>query len=452
MPHIFSPYASGRRAFGAKTALPTSASSTPRLPRVLREATNFVLTDPLMKTEGLFRVSARAQTVEVLKEAFERGQKFIVWRDGETLLAFPHYKEGSGIVAIDDLEPLDGYDVHTAAALIKMWYHDLREPILPMSGYQAMEKIYGGKPEMSKDDLYHLLSPNEDDFSPFPPISRRIMTFHLLPMLSRIVAHSDRNRMTAANLATVFAPNLVCGSDQMADLKMIAILQKLLIVFIEEWKSVLAPLLGANDEDFEASLRLPELFADREDPLEEARKKGAEKGDDISREITDQISGISMLDNEHESENEADDEDLIDDDGNPPPLPPRPTASESTDDLLNSGGISPVRRKPAPAVVALPRYSMVVGDRATDFSGFQQQNTSGGHHVPLGSTEEVDHENNDAEDLPSYEQSTPHREDAPLTALTTSSSSMLMRQDSEPIDSPSSIQRKPVASGKGGKN
>lgn len=421
-----------------------------------------MLIDPLVKTEGIFRVSARAQTVEVLKEAFERGQKFIVWRDSDTVLTFPHYREGSGTVAIEELDPLDGYDVHTAAALIKLWYHELREPILPSSSYQALEKLHSGPRDLTQDQLYDLLSPNGEAFTPFPPISRLILTTHLLPMLSRIAEHSDWNRMAPANLATVFAPNLLCGPDPIADLRMAATLQRMLISMISHWKT-LALVLGCTDEAFESLLHLPESFSDYEDPLQEARNKGG-----VSQGgATDQTNGIAMLENDNDpSDGSIDEDDLVDDDGQRPPLPPRPSAGVSTEDLTTStsslSSAGPVRRKPAPAVVALPRYSTIVGDRERPevlaaLSQVRSQTyppVSTGHHlftqtVPEAGDDDGTENNVHGDQLPSYEQSTPSREIGALSldtlGLSTEPSSLA--ESAEQTDSPSSIPRKPVPKG-----
>ena len=118
---IYAPYASGRRAFGVQNALPLSADGSVRLPRVLRETTSFIIMDDNIKAEGIFRVSARAQTVEILKEAYDRGQKFVVWKEINTVLASSYYREGIGHVWVEELDQAEGYELHVAAVLIKLW-------------------------------------------------------------------------------------------------------------------------------------------------------------------------------------------------------------------------------------------------------------------------------------------------------------------------------------------
>ena len=481
-PDIFAPYASGKRAFGVKNPLPTSTDDTDRLPRVLREATAFLLIDSLLNTDGIFRVSARAHTVDVLKEAYDRGQKFIVWKERNSVLTFPQYKEGAGIVTVTELDQIGGYDLHSAAALIKLWYHELREPIFPPSSYQALEKFYGDSTPANPEQLQQLLSPGLE-YSPLPELSGRILTAHLLPLLSLVADHSDSNRMTPQNLAVVFAPNLICGPDPMEDLKMSAIVQKLLAAMIINWKSHLAPALGCMDEVFEKSLSLPQAVADREDPLDEIRTKNeASAFTSSALSGIDQLNGITLTDNDRDSEDSSSDEGLLEGKGERPALPPRPcetqhvgssdgavattspirrkpapgqpeSPEQSPDTSIPAAlptGESPaensVRRKPAPAVAALPRYSTLVTNRPAVLAALEQYNyTTGFEPAPASDTMNMP-EVNHAEDLPTYEQSTPVYEGPQPSVSGPSTGSTEQGRPSTP---PEKIHRKPVGEGDG---
>ena len=441
-PNIYAPYASGRRAFGVlRNPLPHSGGGSIRLPRVLRETTSFVIVDDNIKAEGIFRVSARAQTVEILKEAYDRGQKFIVWKEANTVLASSSYREGFGHVWVEELDHAEGYELHIAAALIKLWYKELGEPIFPPASYQALEKYYGSQDlPLDTSQLFAMLA-MDDEWSPISSkTSRLILRMHLLPLLSRAAAFQDRNQMTPENLAICFAPSLLCGPDPVEDLKMSGIVRRILTAMIVHWESDLAPLFGTSFEEFEDSLRAPEAAEDREDPLEEAR---------INKMVENQTVGITLLDNDNSDEEME----------NQPALPPRPgaaTAIDSTveqpnnvDMCLNRGtapaegglsdGISsvrrkpspfdsaplkvmshtengtftdispdaelldvtiPVRRKPAPALLPLPRYSSITGNRSAVFQGVRYTNT-----VPMdGDDLEEEHEVSYTDDLPLYQE------------------------------------------------
>ena len=422
-----------------KDPLPMSVDGSVRLPRVLRETTSFVLMDDNVKAEGVFRVSARAQTIETLKEAYNRGQKFIVWKEVNTVLASSYYREGTGHVWVEELDHAEGYELHVAAALIKLWYKELREPIFPPSSYQALEKYYGS-PDVTFDipQLFAMLG-IEDEWSPISSkTSKQILRMHLLPLLSKVAAFQDRNQMTPENLAVCFAPSLLCGPDPMEDLKISTIVRRILVAMIVHWESDLAPLFGIDFETFEDSLRMPEAVADREDPLEEAQLKDLDDTQSV---------GITLLDND-----DSDEETEIQ-----PALPPRPRAATVIDRLHEepdpfdvgltngtNGGPSnsinplrrkpspfdnaalngtsqvgigafteasasdagpsnttlPVRRKPAPALLPLPQYSSIKSDRPL---AVRYSNT-----VPIEDDNfEEEHEVNHADGVLLYEEQLP---------------------------------------------
>ena len=455
-PTIHAPHKSGRRAFGVKQSLPISANGSVRLPRVLREATSFIVMDENVKTEGIFRVSARVQIVEILREAYDRGQKFIVWSNGDAVSASSFRKEGTGDVWVDEIDQTEGYDLHTAAALVKLWYKELREAIFPPSSYQALEKFYG-KPGISLDppQLLAILS-MDDEWSPISSkISRQILTMHLLPLFSRIAEFSDRNQMTPDNIAVCFAPNLLSGPDPIEDLRMSGIIRRILVAMIVHWEKDLAPFLDTSFSKYEESLRMPDAVEDREDPLEEEETK------DMT-DLEAQTFGITLLDNEDS------DEEMI---GPPPPLPPRPIAtgnglkslaiasisrenltsgtnspshtpgrSDSFSPTENSAG--PVRRKPAPALMPLPRYSTIINDRPAVFQGMQYYNTIAPEEGENGLANQ-----DDAHTLPVYEDHVNtmpvlQESDAPSPAISTRPSS----SESSPV-AEAPIQRKPLPKG-----
>ena len=390
---VFAPYCTGRRAFGVKHPLPHASSGNGelRLPRVLREATSFVLMDPLVKTEGLFRINARALTVDIVKEAYDRGQKFVVWREGDAVLTFRHYKEGVGNVWIDEIEAAEGYELSTAGALIKHWYKELAEAIFPQSCYQALHKFYGNPEEkLDPEQLIEMLSPSSD-WTILSRSARNILRMHLLPLLSRITEFQDWNHMTAYNLAVCFAPTLLSSPDPIEDARMSTIIRRILEAMIVMWKQYLAPAFQTDHAAFEDSLRVPEAIADREDPLD--HKAGTASSDDA------QISGITLIDNDASDEDPEEER---------PPLPPRPRRStvagvpnapspNSSSPSPTDGVTTALKRKPAPTVQPLPRYSMVVGG---------QQPLATLEHIPFYNTVDPVEEPEDMvvdPELPGYE-------------------------------------------------
>lgn len=406
------PYATGGRAFGVKEPLPLSSNGLLRLPRVLREATMFLIMDPLIKKEGLFRISPRAITVDILAEAYDRAQKFIVWREGDVFLSHGHMKEGTGTVYVDGLDQTEGYEVHAATALIKYWYAQLRDSIFPQSCYPALEKFYGVSNDQSEEvplkvpQLLELLSV-DGQWSPISQTSRMILIMHLLPLLSRVAEFQEWNQMNAYNLSVCLTPCLVRGPDPHEDMRMSIVVRRILTALIIHWKADLAPRFGMDVSKFEDSLRMPEAVGDREDPVQE-RQGGPRTS------LEAQVSGITLVDNE------SDDEEI---DERPPALPPRPlppsidtatsentsvtsvtatTSVSSVNPVAPMSPTTPVRRKPAPVVRNLPRYSVVIRETPATLEHIDSYNS-----VPLDDFEPSESllEVPDVPDLPVYESS-----------------------------------------------
>ena len=209
-------------------ALPLSADGSVRLPRVLREATSFVMMDRNLRAKGMFRISALALTVDILKEAYDRGQKFIVWREADTVLSFPHWKQGSGNAMVDELDQTEGYGIHAATGLIKRWYRELREPIFPQSYYVQVKTIFGGSEALiDVSCISELISPTSER-SFIAVTSRLILTKHLLPLLSKVAELNAWNQMTPYNLSVCFAPILLYGPDPAEDAKIASTIRCLL--------------------------------------------------------------------------------------------------------------------------------------------------------------------------------------------------------------------------------
>ncbi|KNG52390.1 transcription factor 25 [Stemphylium lycopersici] len=341
---------SGRRAFGTRSPFPVGTNGRTRFPRVLRETTSFVLMEKNITSEGLFRVPPHSRLRDSLKEAYDRGQKYIIWKDNETMLPvppYPHAQHQDDILA--EVVPTDAYSVYMAAALIKAWYASLRQPIFPTDSYRDLRRLYGDSQDILElDKLTDLFSPNSE-WSLLPGISRELLCRHLLPLMSAIAARQEENKMTAENLAVCFAPGLLCGPDQLEDAKMSSIIRRIFTHAIDMWSDGLREACGQNEEAFYAELKLPRDQNDWEDPAEPKRDSLDSKGS-----IEDQMGGITLLDNEkfptiHDTRQGQEEE-------VPPPLPPRTRAPSA-----KSSGDS-VPRKPAPPLTVPPRYSTVVSD------------------------------------------------------------------------------------------
>ncbi|KAF2872279.1 divergent CRAL/TRIO domain-containing protein [Massariosphaeria phaeospora] len=348
---IFAPYASGRRAFCTRQPFPVAAEGKTRLPRVLRETSSFLMMEQNIVAEGLFRVPPHSKLRDVLKEAFDRGQKFIIWKDNGATLPIPPYPRAEHMDEIlAEIDAKDAYSVFMAAALIKAWYADLRQPIFPPGSYRDLKRLYGDVDDVpSVERLTELLSPSSE-WSFLPAISREIIVRHLLPLLSAVAAHEEHNKMPPENLAVCFAPALLCGPDQLEDAKMSSIIRRVITAAIELWGQGLREACGEKEATFLQELRLPTNQSDWDDPVE-GRKGRPDEGSMDEQQRT----GIILQDNEQPSMPA-------------PPLPPRTLYPHGQSRQASGHSINDTmtKRKPAPPLQVPPRYSTIVNDSPRD--------------------------------------------------------------------------------------
>ena len=338
-----------------------------------------------IETEGIFRVSPHTILIGVLQEAYDRSQKYILWKENGVTLPCPNYADAKDAQpVIDEVDCREAYGVALAASLIKVWYRDLKQPIFRVSSYQRLREEFGNlqePPAMTK--IVDLLS-DHSHVNILTPISQDILIRHLLPLLSRVALHCDRNRMTVQNLAVCFAPTLLLGPDQLEDVKMSGIIRHVLEAAITMWDNGLREKLNIQSSTFLRDLQPPELSDDYEDPLEERfalGHKADEYGDSENSKNDDaldtQITGITTVerDNLPSSSSAAAAPCFLNTIQRKPALPPRPLSSTSASSsqgedshnksASNSEG-EKVRRKPAPAVTGLPRYSAVISRESLD--------------------------------------------------------------------------------------
>lgn len=346
-PEITTPYSTGRRAFGARHPLPKNMNTgDTRLPRVLRETTTFLLMPTNITTEGLFRIPPHSVLSNVLREAYDRGQQYIIWKEKGATFTQP----GVDQALLDEVRLEDAYGVHLAASLIKAWYRELRTPIFPESCYDLLRRKYSSPDaEVSPEDLVELIMPASPT-SPLSTTAREILTRHLLPLSSAVAAREPQNKMNAENLAICFSMCLLCGADQMEDAKMSAIVKRIIAAAVSMWPQLSAGL-EIGSESFQHDLMPPADGRDYEDPIPDEHMIDNDVGMEGHRiQLTDTDAEVGAISLETECA---------------PTLPRRPQQSANTSiDTPNSPSSIPPRKPLLPAIdpsaaIDLPRYSTV---------------------------------------------------------------------------------------------
>ncbi|KAJ8964175.1 hypothetical protein NQ317_009252, partial [Molorchus minor] len=135
---------------------------------------------------GLYRLCGSATKKRILREAFERNSRSV------------------------DLSPDNVPDINVITGVLKDYLRELPEPLFTKCLYQMMVDALGvclpDDPEGNAKLMFSILDC-------LPRINRATLIF-LMDHLALVVSASDRNKMSAQNLATALAPPLVLQSSE----------------------------------------------------------------------------------------------------------------------------------------------------------------------------------------------------------------------------------------------
>ncbi|XP_039994648.1 rho GTPase-activating protein 22 [Xiphias gladius] len=130
-----------------------------------------------LKEEGLFRAPGQTNHVRQLQDAFDRGEKPVF--DNTT-------------------------DVHTVASLLKLYIRELPEPIIPFSKYT---QFLSCAQLLTKDKVMGITELGKQVKS-LPQVNYNLLKY-TCRFLDEVQSHSNENKMSVQNLATVFGPNIL---------------------------------------------------------------------------------------------------------------------------------------------------------------------------------------------------------------------------------------------------
>uniref|UniRef100_UPI0037E9B3F8 rho GTPase-activating protein 22 isoform X2 n=1 Tax=Semicossyphus pulcher TaxID=241346 RepID=UPI0037E9B3F8 len=130
-----------------------------------------------LEEEGLFRSPGQTNHVRELQDAFDRGEKPVF--DSTT-------------------------DVHTVASLLKLYIRELPEPIIPFSKYT---QFLSCAQLLTKDKAMGILELGKQVKS-LPQVNYNLLKY-ICKFLDEVQSHSNENKMSVQNLATVFGPNIL---------------------------------------------------------------------------------------------------------------------------------------------------------------------------------------------------------------------------------------------------
>eukprot|EP00092_Neocalanus_flemingeri_P033272 GFUD01036183.1.p1 GENE.GFUD01036183.1~~GFUD01036183.1.p1 ORF type:complete len:520 (+),score=159.53 GFUD01036183.1:131-1690(+) len=156
-----------------------SGNQQSSIPPIMTKCVDFLSHPDCLETEGIFRRSANAAVVRELQAKIDRGENV-------------------------EFEP---HDVHIAAVILKTFLRELSHPILT---YQLYDSIlhFTDLPKESR------LNYCQDLVIKKLPDQNYVVLKFLVEFISLVIDRCDMNKMTAANLAVVFGPNLAWSNDK----------------------------------------------------------------------------------------------------------------------------------------------------------------------------------------------------------------------------------------------
>lgn len=151
-----------------------------KIPIILPFLSDGILALGGMKAEGIFRVPGENDVVSDLRLRIDRG-----------------------FYNLDNIE-----DPHVPASLFKLWLRELQDPLIP-------DELYNECISCAEDEDPQTITRM---VSMLPTINRRVLLF-VISFLQQFLDERVMKvtKMTAVNLAVIFAPNLLrCDSDSMS--------------------------------------------------------------------------------------------------------------------------------------------------------------------------------------------------------------------------------------------
>ncbi|XP_051945719.1 rho GTPase-activating protein 22-like isoform X1 [Xyrauchen texanus] len=210
----------------------------PRLAPLLVEQCVDFIREQGLKEEGLFRMPGQANLVKELQDAFDCGDKPLF--DSNT-------------------------DVHTVASLLKLYLRELPEPVIPFSKYEdfltcaqlLLKDEEVGLPELVKQ------------VNTLPQANYNLLKY-ICKFLDEVQSHSNENKMSVQNLATVFGPNILRPKveDPVSMMEGTSQVQHLMTVLISEHELLYVGTEGdVSSEQTESCPRAMVEWISEEEPL-----------------------------------------------------------------------------------------------------------------------------------------------------------------------------------------
>lgn len=223
----------------------------------------------------------------------------------------------------------DGVDVHTSASLLKLYFREMPESVIPFEYFESFLSLatsfrYNSNYETTLKSLKILIKQIPDD-------NYRLLDY-LTQFLSEISKHQEVNKMTEMNIALIFGTNILRGEDNSPEFEMAT--QNLtthVVLALVRWHDLIF-----SDDDNENGLHVDEQEFKRLVSLSEEKTTDepiTNNGEVDHRDMEDTniVTDLINLDPVEDSEVFQTKPVLL-----PPPIPPRSCDLEAAESMQNS--------------------------------------------------------------------------------------------------------------------
>ncbi|KAI5370272.1 Putative Rho GTPase activation protein [Septoria linicola] len=181
--------------------------------------------------EGIFRLAGSEKRIKELKVAFDSPDRY-----------------GKGL-------DWTGYTVHDAANILRRYFNQLPEPIIPLEFYQrfrdplrnhqaqAVGVIESQSPSHGEFNHEAAIRAYQALITELPPLNRQLLLY-ILDLLAVFASKSDMNKMTTPNLAAIFQPGILSHPQHDMAPQEYRLSQDVLIFLIENQDSFLIGMQG----------------------------------------------------------------------------------------------------------------------------------------------------------------------------------------------------------------
>ncbi|KAK3686867.1 GTPase activating protein (GAP) for Rho1p [Vermiconidia calcicola] len=183
--------------------------------------------------EGIFRLAGSEKRIKELKVQFDSPDRY-----------------GKGL-------DWTGYTVHDAANILRRYFNQLPEPIIPLDFYerfreplrnhqaQAVGELEAQSPSVGNFDGHAAIRKYQSLITELPPLNRQLLLY-ILDLLAVFASKSDLNKMTTANLSAIFQPGILSHPQHDMAPPEYRLSQDVLIFLIENQDSFLIGMQGTE--------------------------------------------------------------------------------------------------------------------------------------------------------------------------------------------------------------